>query len=47
MGTKVSDSVLTDVAVEKSPFCPRTYVAVVCDNDWYTGGIITHIDQEM
>jgi hypothetical protein len=32
-------------AIEMSQFCPRKYVAVVCDSDWYVGYIVVHKDQ--
>jgi hypothetical protein len=33
-------------AIEMSQFCPKNYVAVVCDSDWYIGCIVVHEDQE-
>lgn len=30
------------LAIEMSQFCCRKCVAVVCDNDWNNGCVITH-----
>jgi hypothetical protein len=46
MGTKVSVTGLTDVAVQTSQPCSGKYVAAVYDNDWYSGCIIAHNDEE-
>jgi hypothetical protein len=45
MGTKVSVTGLTDVAVQTSLLCPGKYVAVY-DNDWHIGCIIAHNNEE-
>jgi hypothetical protein len=46
MGTKVSVTGLTDVAVQTSQLCPGKYVAAAYDNDWYIGCIIAYNDEE-
>jgi hypothetical protein len=46
VGTKVSVTGLTDIAVEISLLCPGNYVAAVYNNDWYIGCITAHNDEE-
>jgi hypothetical protein len=45
MGTKVTVTGLTDVAVQTSHLCPGKYIAAVY-NDWYFRCIIANNDEE-
>jgi hypothetical protein len=45
MGTKVSVTSLTDIAVQTSQLCPGKYVAAAYNNDWYIGCITAHTDE--
>jgi hypothetical protein len=46
MGTKVSVTRLTDVAIQISRLHPGKFVATVYDNDWYIECIIALNDEE-
>jgi hypothetical protein len=46
MGTKMSVTDLSDVAVDTSQLCSRKYVTAVYDNDLYIRCITVHNDEE-
>jgi hypothetical protein len=46
MGTKLSFTGLTDVAVETSHLCAGKYITAVCDSGWYIGCVTAHNDEE-